>query len=149
MSSQMVYYPYVKDIYRNAIRKRWGTAVPSFVKGDTRSDVWLKERASFPDVHIGKEGDVLPMNIVSMYYRSMGCDYIQIEDYGLYHTGVDTLQLGVPLFECTNWIRIRCKQHRGKGEAPSDVQATVNYAIRTADRSPYCLLTRLPLSLHK
>lgn len=148
MSSDTVYYPYVKDIYRDAIRKRWGHAIPSFLKGNTSNDLWRKERASFPDVHLGKEGDVLPKNIVSMYYRSMGCDYIQIEDYGLYHTGVDPLELGVPLFECTSWIRIRCKQHSGKGEAPSDVQASINYAIRSTNLSPCCLLTRLPPSLY-
>lgn len=145
--SDTIYYPYIKDIYRDAIKRRWADGIPSFMKGKYGIDVWRQERARFPDVHIGKDTCILPMNIISMYYRAMNCDYIQVENYGLYHTGVDPLELGVPLFECASWIRIRCKQHKGKGEAPSDVQASINYAIRTATQSPYCLLTRLPPSL--
>lgn len=47
----------------------------------------------------------VPNNTISNLYTNNYIDYIQIRDYGLYHTGRNIANFDVPLFECDQEIR--------------------------------------------
>lgn len=91
----------------------------------------------------------IPMTSASMseYYRCRNVHYIQVEGYGLYHTGNDILSLGVPLFECTQYLRIRTSKHKRKLQTmrvPTDVVGDINYDKKTLHKSIYDLDSNLP-----
>lgn len=76
------------------------------------------------------------------YYKGKGVHYIQIEKYGLYHTGNDILNLGVPIFYCNQVLRIRTSKHKKKvagGRVPTDVVGDINYDKKTLIKSMYDL----------
>jgi hypothetical protein len=72
---------------------------------------------------------------ISDYYHKKGSQYIQIEKLGLYHTGEDILNLGVPLFICKNTrLRIRSSKHRY-----TDITAALQFDRKTIVKSPYSI----------
>ena len=74
-------------------------------------------------------------NIISEYYSKKGSQYIQIEQMGLYHTGRDVLNLGVPYFLCENArMRIRSTKH-----LYSDITAALQYNRKSILKSPYSI----------
>ena len=75
--------------------------------------------------------------------------YIQIENKGLYHTGEDPLNLGVPYFSCeeTN-LRIRSTKHKKNGIC-TDVTAALQYNKRRLVKSLFSLDGILPPSMKK
>jgi len=78
--------------------------------------------------------DASPQTI-SEYYAHKGSQYIQIEKLGLYHTGEDILNLGVPLFRCENTkLRIRSTKHRY-----TDITAALQFDRKTITKSPYSI----------
>jgi hypothetical protein len=111
----------------------WEGSIPSFLKGDRTQETWDKEAASFRDVYINADNTT-----VADFYKKKGTHYIQIEGKGLYHTGEDPCNFGVPLFTCTTRLRIRCKRHHGS--VPGTVMAALNYNKNTLPKSPFCLM---------
>lgn len=112
-------------------------------KSDPESlEEWLKEKSEFCDEKI----EVSSETTVSNYYLKQGSNYILIEGKGLYHTGIDILDLGVPFFKCKCSIRVRCKQHHSTS-LPGSIQASINYLKKSIIASPYDLETRLPAKL--
>jgi len=87
---------------------------------------------------------------MSDYYKKNGVHYIQIEKYGFYHTGNDILQLGVPFFECEQYLRIRTSKHKAKIDGirvPTDVVGDINYNKKSLKVSMYDLNGTLPPSM--
>jgi len=117
--------------------------IPSFLKGDKTLVTWEAEKHLFKDEY--KEA---PDTTVATYYRSKGIHYIQFEKKGLYTTGHDILELGVPLFKCETRFRIRCKRHRSS-TMPSSVQASLTYTKKSIAPSPFDLQKKLPSKFKK
>lgn len=87
---------------------------------------------------------------MSEYYKSKGVYYIQVEGYGLYHTGNDVFNLDVPLFECKQYLRIRTSKHKkflGNIRIPTDVVGDINYDKKTLIKSIYDLDNKLPINI--
>lgn len=118
----------------------WDGRIPSFLLGDTSPETWAKEKPMFKGLYIDASSSA-----VADYYQAKGTRYMQIEDKGIYHTGCDILQWGVPKFEPKCRIRIRAKQHHS-GSVPQDVQASFNYNPKTLPPTPYDFMdtSRLP-----
>lgn len=85
----------------------------------------------------------LPDTSMANYYKASGVHYIQVEGYGLYHTGEDILDFGVPYFECQQSLRIRSSKHKKNG-IPTDVVGDINYDKKTLKKSDYDLESSLP-----
>ena len=117
--------------------------IPSFLKGDKTLVTWEAEKHLFKDEY--KEA---PDTTVATYYRSKGIHYIQFEKKGLYTTGHDILELGVPLFKCETRFRIRCKRHRSS-TMPSSVQASLTFTKKSIKASPFDLQKKLPINFKK
>ena len=82
---------------------------PTFLEHPVTHSEWTaikKETPEFKDTYIPC-GD----NTISQLYKAKGCQYIQVDGKGLYHTGEDTCDFGVPYFECPQRVRIRLKVH--------------------------------------
>jgi len=82
---------------------------PTFLEHPVTHSEWTaikKETPEFKDTYISC-GD----NTISQLYKAKGCQYIQVDGKGLYHTGEDTCDFGVPYFECPQQVRIRLKVH--------------------------------------
>jgi hypothetical protein len=105
--------------------------VPEFLKGDKTLETWLKQKEDFKD-----EYRVMDSKAITKYYKNKGVHYIQIEGLGLYHTGLDILELGCPEFECEVKMRIRCKRHTSS-TMPSSVQAALIYKRKSIKKSSY------------
>ena len=86
----------------------------------------------------------VPCDTMSTYYKNTGVHYIQIEGYGLYHTGHDILHLQVPFFTCEQRLRIRTSKHKKNG-VPTDVVGDINYNKKTLSKSPFDIEHTLPL----
>jgi len=93
--------------------------VPSFLKGDKTIETWIVEKGMFKGEYVSVEDDA-----VTRYYAKKGSSYIFIESKGLYHTGEDPCEFGVPEFRGVTRMRIRCKQH-GKSSVPGSVMASL------------------------
>lgn len=116
----------------------FGGRIPKFKFGCSLEE-WLEEKPLFRDERF----EITNETVVSDYYLKQGSNYILIEGKGLYHTGIDVLDLNVPFFKCKCTIRIRCKQHHSTS-LPSSIQASVNYKKGSLISSPYDLETCLP-----
>jgi hypothetical protein len=92
------------------------------------------------DKEISKE---VSDDTMAAYYKKTGVHYIQIEGYGLYHTGHDILQLQVPFFTCEQRLRIRTSKHKKNG-VPTDVVGDINYNKKTLSKSPFDIEHTLP-----
>ena len=104
--------------------------IPNFLKGDKTMKSWKEEKDNFKDEYVRIASDT-----INEYYQKRGVHYIQIENFGLYHTKEDTLKLGTIKFEVSTKIRIRCKQH-GSGSMPSSVQASFVFSRKGLNESP-------------
>jgi hypothetical protein len=116
----------------------FGGRVPSFLKGDKTLTTWETEKTMFKD-----EFKNVSKTAIADYYKSKGIHYIQVEGKGLYTTGHDILELGVPLFTCVTKLRIRCKRH-GSSTLPGSVQAALIYMKSSLISSPMDLQKILP-----
>lgn len=118
----------------------WDGRIPSFLTGDRSINTWNAEKKQFPGIYIP-----VGSSAVADYYQRKGTQYIYVQGKGLYHTGEDPLELGVPKFELPCRIRIRLKQHHSNS-VPQDAQACFNYKIRGLPKSPYDFMdpARLP-----
>lgn len=119
--------------------------IPSFLRGDPSQEALYRDRDE--QEKLGNPLDVrFPVNdplLAAKYYAAKRVNYIQIQGRGLYHTGFDAYNLGVPILSMLIQIRYRCKTH--KSNLSHSVQAQINY-VELPSRSPYDLtdLTRLP-----
>jgi len=106
------------------------------------ASAWADEKEQFSDEYI----DLAPTTVAN-YYKAKGVHYIQVDTKGLYTTGLDILELGVPVFTCPTRLRIRCKIHSGK--IPTSVQAGFVYNRRFLAASPFDIMKKLPTSFTK
>jgi hypothetical protein len=121
----------------------FGGNIPSFLRGDSTYDTWKNEKSLFKDDYVSA-----PSYAIAEYYRLKGSQYIQIEGKGIYHTGIDVLNLGVPLFETPTKLRIRTSKHIDrKTGVPRDVTIALQMNKRLLNKSPLCIMTRLEGSL--
>jgi hypothetical protein len=111
-----------------------------YYEGKTGSTDYDEVKHIF-DKEISKE---VSNDTMAMYYKKTGVHYIQIEGYGLYHTGYDVLQLQVPFFMCEQRLRIRTSKHKKNG-VPTDVVGDINYNKKTLSKSPFDIEHTLPL----
>ena len=119
--------------------------IPSFLKGDSSPSTWAIEKDLFKDEYINA-----PSYAIAEYYRLKGSQYIQIEGNGFYHTGMDVLNLGLPLFETQTRLRIRTTKHiNRKTGVPRDVTIALCMNNRLLKKSPVCIMTRLEGSLFR
>jgi hypothetical protein len=99
---------------------------------------WQKVKHIFEkDVYMEAAEDA-----VAVYYAKKGTHYIQIEGKGLYHTGADPLDLGVPMFKSKVVLRIRCTKHMrkiGGQRVPTDITAALQFNRHALVASPYTL----------
>jgi hypothetical protein len=127
----------IKTLYGTTIP--WEGRIPSFLGGDKSLETWQAEKASFGDVYIE-----VPDDSVAGYYRRKGSAYIQVGGKGLYHTGDDVLQIGVPAFEVKTRLRIRTSKHiKRKTGVPADVSVALVFDRKTLVKSPLCLMERI------
>jgi hypothetical protein len=85
---------------------------------------------------------------IANYYKSSNVYYIQIQGYGLYHTGNDILKLDVPLFVCSELkMRIRTSKHKTKEGIPTDVTGALQYNKKYLSKSNFDLDNILPVSM--
>ena len=110
-----------------------GQNLPYYQDKKTLADWKEKEEVFSNDVYIPIEDST-----VSSYYLQTGVYYIQIEGKGLYHTGVDILDIGVPYFKCKQTLRIRTSKHIKKG-VHTDVVGDINYDKKSLVESTYSL----------
>jgi hypothetical protein len=114
-------------------------SIPSFMSGDKTTETWKLEKDIFGDAYIH-----VPSYSVADYYRMKGSAYIQVEGKGLYHTGIDILELGVPLFDVETKIRLRTSKHiNRKTGVPTDVTLALVFKRISLRASPLCLVTRV------
>ena len=124
--------------------------IPSFLtsKQPTHTQ-WKLESKLFSDVY-----HPIPSDQIAVAYRLRGVHYIQVKGHGLFHTGIDICNFGVPFLECSQRIRIRCKRHGKKcmltgKNIPSSVMASFRPVLSTLHKSPYSLddKSRMPDTL--
>lgn len=117
--------------------------IPAFLGGDRSKETWLTQKYLFQDEYI----HVAP-TAISEYYRAKGSSYIQVEGKGLYHTGHDVLEFGVPLFQGDTRLRIRTTKHIDrKTGVPRDVTVALVFKRSSLQKSPYCLESSRPTLL--
>jgi hypothetical protein len=110
---------------------------------------WYENKRTLSDWEAVKDifkGDVYitaPSDAISKYYAEKGTSYIQIQGMGLYHTGADILELGVPKFDCEVNLRIRSTKHIKHG-IPRDITAGLQFNRKTLVKSPFSLDGCLP-----
>jgi hypothetical protein len=120
-------------------RQLYGGAILPWNAGKRSAEDWAAAEHIFkPDIYIDA-----PRQSIAEYYELKGANYIQVEGFGLYHTGNDVLVLGVPKFECDVKLRIRSTKHI-KNKIPTDITAGLQFNRKTLTKSVYCLDTKLP-----
>jgi hypothetical protein len=120
-----------------------GVNFPWYCNKKTSEDWKAAESVFKPEIYIDA-----PSDAVANYYKRVGTHYIQIEKYGLFHTGVDILSLGVPFFTTNIRLRIRSSKHIKNG-IPTDITAALQYDKKALPKSPYSLDGVLPPVLIK
>jgi len=103
--------PVSKTVFETIIgaANLFGGKTPTFLERPVTHSEWTaikKETPEFKDHYIS-----CGTNTISQLYKAKGCQYIQVDGKGLYHTGEDTCEFDVPYFECPQQIRIRLKVH--------------------------------------
>lgn len=84
--------------------------IPPFMVKKIKHSEWLsikKHTDKWNDTYID-----VPNDTINKLYRSKGCHYIQISNFGLYHLGNDICNFSVPEFNIEQEIRIRTKIHK-------------------------------------
>lgn len=109
---------------------------PFILNGSMTHHEWMFVKDMYPDVYIS-----CPNDTIAKAYLAKGVHYIQIEDYGLYHTGKDVCEFGVPIFDCMQRLRVRCKRHGLRCKVtghhiPTSVTAALRPVFKTLERSP-------------
>jgi hypothetical protein len=121
-------------------RQLYDGAILPWNEGKRTPDDWAAAEHIFkPDIYIDA-----PRQSIAEYYELKGANYIQVEGFGLYHTGNDVLGMGVPKFECDVKLRIRSSKHI-KDRIPTDITAGLQFNRKTLQKSPFCLDTKLPI----
>ena len=115
-----------------------GAILPWNANKRTAADWAAAEHIFKPDIYIDA-----PRLSIAEYYELKGANYIQVEGFGLYHTGNDVLGMGVPKFECDVKLRIRSTKHIKDG-IPTDITAGLQFNRKTLAKSSFCLDTKLP-----
>jgi hypothetical protein len=124
---------------------------PTFLERSVTHNEWKtikKETPEFKDVYIECSDST-----IADLYKAKGCQYIQVDGKGLYHTGEDVCEFGVPLFKCEQRIRIRLKVHAtktAKGHASLSVTAAAQPVnLKKLESSPFSLdsAEKLPKNL--
>lgn len=126
-----------KDIIGDRILYE-GANFPWYCNKKTAEDWKAVESVFKPEIYIDA-----PSDAVANYYKRVGTHYIQIEKYGLFHTGCDILSLGVPFFTTNIRLRIRSSKHIKNG-IPTDITAALQYDKKALPKSPYSLDGLLP-----
>jgi hypothetical protein len=145
--------PVSKTVFETIIgaANLFGGKTPTFLDHPVTHAEWTaikKETPEFKDTYISCGN-----NTISQLYKAKGCQYIQVDGKGLYHTGEDTCEFGVPYFECPQQIRIRLKVHtrsNKKGYMCLSVMAAAQpVKLKNLTASKYSLDTaaKLPPSL--
>jgi hypothetical protein len=116
-----------------------GAILPWNANKRSAEDWAAAEHIFKPDIYIDA-----PRHSIAEYYELKGANYIQVEGFGLYHTGSDVLGLDVPKFECDVKLRIRSTKHIKKG-IPTDITAGLQFNRKTLTKSLYCLDKKLPI----
>jgi len=112
---------------------------PPFLQSKITHEEWLKIKMNYKDEYIDVDDDT-----ISLYYKSKGSYYIQASDgYGLYHTGEDIFNLGVPKFSVKQRMRVRVKIHsRSDNNGYAQLSVTAAFQptnLRSLEKSPYSL----------
>ena len=97
----------------------------------------------------------IPNDTIKKMYCFKGCNYIQIENYGLYHLGNDICNFGVPEFIVKQKLRIRTKVHnktnkKGFCDLSVVVSCCPDYrSMQLLEKSKYSLdnVEKLPINL--
>lgn len=130
--------------------KLFNGKVPKFCNERVTHEEWLDIKSAtgdFNDMYID-----CPNNMISQGYFAKSCKYVQIGDRGLYKlTQEDPCGFNVPLFQCSQRLRIRIKVHSKKtktGYASLSVTASIQpnghvksspYTLDDLDRLPRCI----------
>jgi hypothetical protein len=120
----------------------FGGKTPTFLERSMKYNEWTAIKAANPE--FGDTYITCSPDTISDLYRAKGCQYIQVANKGLYHTGIDTCNFGVPYFRCDQRIRIRIKVHssgvrQGKNAALSVTAAAQPVSIKELPPSPFSL----------
>lgn len=112
---------------------------PPFLENKITHEEWLKIKSDYKDEYIDVDDDT-----ISNYYREKGSYYIQASDgYGLYHTGEDVFNLGVPKFSVKQRMRVRVKVHsRSDNNGYAQLSVTAAFQpnnLKQLVKSPYSL----------
>lgn len=99
--------------------------------------------------------DIDPLTI-SMMYSFKGCQYIQLSEHGLYHTGCDPCGFDVPLFAVKSKARVRVKIHSSNIYGVCRLSTTISCQPILRDlvtskyslNNPYSLPPRLVSRIH-
>lgn len=144
---------HAQNIFSEILKKKelFNGLVPPFMNKHISHSEWLeikKRTDDWNDVYIDIQND-----IINKLYRSKGCHYIQISDFGLYHLGNDICNFGVPEFNIQQEMRIRIKVHQKttkKGFCILSVMAACKpKKIKELKQSKYSLdnKDKLPINL--
>jgi hypothetical protein len=135
--------PKVINMFERTINKYhiFNGHIPSFLvhnKPTTHAE-WQQEAHNFKDAYY-----CIPSNSIARAYNLRGVHYIQVKGHGLFHTGKDVCDFGVPLFSCNQRLRIRCKRHGKKCSVtgkniPSSVMASFRPILSTLGKSSVSL----------
>lgn len=117
--------------------------IPRFLT--ERVTEWSPEEAA----RFGDERYPVDPHAAAAYYAAKDTQYIVVEGKGVYHTGVDILNLGVPKFVCDMTLRVRTSKHKTHRlpdgtRVPTDVVVDLNYKRQTLPPTPVCLFTAFP-----
>ena len=122
--------------------------LPPFMEKTMTHAEWVAIKTADPDL---KDHYIhnIPNTTIAELYRKKGCSYLQVDGKGLYHTGEDTCDFQVPLFECPQQLRIRIKIHKTNPFHASVTVAAQPVNLAALAPSPFSLdsLERLPASL--
>lgn len=120
----------------------FGGEIPRFMT--ERVEQWSQEE----NLRFRDEFYPVDPHAAADYYAAKNTHYIVVEGRGVYHTGVDILELGVPKFMCAMKLRIRTSKHRKRlpdgTRVPTDVVVDLNYAGKMLPPTPVCLFTAFP-----
>lgn len=110
---------------------------------------WEKQAPYFQDQYFD-----VPSGCIAEAYKHRGVHYIQVFGKGLFHTGDDVCEFGVPMFDCLQRLRVRCKRHGKKcvktgNHIPSSVMASFRPIYSSLEVSPFSLddLAKAPTTL--
>lgn len=108
-------------------KKIFNNKIPPFVNNKIKHSEWLeikKKNEDFKDCYFECDEDT-----IARLYKAKKCYYIQVSDKGLYHTGEDICNFGVPYFKCKQRLRVRTKIHK-KANKQGYMNASVTAAIQ-------------------